>query len=566
MNLLLRELDKSSKFSDVLKNIENKKSPIAISGLTSVAEASIITSILEKTKRPILLITYNEIQAQNLVSDFKFFTDKVEYLPKKEIVTYDYVAESKNLPYERIEVLNKIYKNQNIIIVTSIEAIKQKIIPKETLFRNVLNFKVGDRCNLEELKQKLVNLGYERFELIDGRGEFSIRGGIIDISMNDTIGVRIELWGDEIDSIRNFNIISQRSINNIEKIEIFPAHEYILENPIEDVEKKIKQQVYAEVIEEKVENDLEQIRNGNYISKIDRYFNSFYKTGETILEYLNNEYLVFVDELNKITGRSENIELDNENIIKALVEKNRIIPDAIKDYIGTEEFNLKLQKYQTIYLEKLDNIFKNGIEQYDFKYKELNYFKSGIDLFINDILNFKKENKKVYVVVETKEKADKIAKLLEENDILSIYQEDLNQTIITKDIGTVIITKGKLSKGFFSYDLNQIVIVANDLVEVQRRSKKRKNETFKQGEKVVFADLKIGDYVVHRRYGIGVYIGVNTIKADGTTRDYIKLKYSGDDILYIPTNSLDEIRKYVGGEEINLKLNKLGSKEQLLKN
>ena len=566
MNLLLRELDKSSKFSDVLKNIENKKSPIAISGLTSVAEASIITSILEKTKRPILLITYNEIQAQNLVSDFKFFTDKVEYLPKKEIVTYDYVAESKNLPYERIEVLNKIYKNQNIIIVTSIEAIKQKIIPKETLFRNVLNFKVGDRCNLEELKQKLVNLGYERFELIDGRGEFSIRGGIIDISMNDTIGVRIELWGDEIDSIRNFNIISQRSINNIEKIEIFPAHEYILENPIEDVEKKIKQQVYAEVIEEKVENDLEQIRNGNYISKIDRYFNSFYKTGETILEYLNNEYLVFVDELNKITGRSENIELDNENIIKALVEKNRIIPDAIKDYIGTEEFNLKLQKYQTIYLEKLDNIFKNGIEQYDFKYKELNYFKSGIDLFINDILNFKKENKKVYVVVETKEKADKIAKLLEENDILSIYQEDLNQTIITKDIGTVIITKGKLSKGFFSYDLNQIVIVANDLVEVQRRSKKRKNETFKQGEKVVFADLKIGDYVVHRRYGIGVYIGVNTIKADGTTRDYIKLKYSGDDILYIPTNSLDEIRKYVGGEEINLKLNKLGSKDQLLKN
>lgn len=561
MNLLLRELDKSSKFSDVLKNIENKKSPIAISGLTSVAEASIITSILEKTKRPILLITYNEIQAQNLVSDFKFFTDKIAYLPKKEIVTYDYVAESKNLPYERIEVLNKIYKNQNIIIVTSIEAIKQKIIPKETLFRNVLNFKVGDRCNLEELKQKLVNLGYERFELIDGRGEFSIRGGIIDISINDTIGVRIELWGDEIDSIRNFNIISQRSINNIEKIEIFPAHEYILENPIEDVEKKIKQQVYAEVIEEKVENDLEQIRNGNYISKIDRYFNSFYKTGETILEYLNNEYLVFVDELNKITGRSENIELDNENIIKALVEKNRIIPDAIKDYIGTEEFNLKLQKYQTIYLEKLDNIFKNGIEQYDFKYKELNYFKSGIDLFINDILNFKKENKKVYVVVETKEKADKIAKLLEENDILSIYQEDLNQTIITKDIGTVIITKGKLSKGFFSYDLNQIVIVANDLVEVQRRSKKRKNETFKQGEKVVFADLKIGDYVVHRRYGIGVYIGVNTIKADGTTRDYIKLKYSGDDILYIPTNSLDEIRKYVGGEEINLKLNKLGSKD-----
>ena len=120
---------------------------------------------------------------------------------------------------------------------------------------------------------------------------------------------------------------------------------------------------------------------------------------------------------------------------------------------------------------------------------------------------------------------------------------------------------GNITKGFYSFDLNQIVIVASELVDATRRTKKRKTENFKQGEKVVFADLKVGDYVVHRKYGIGIYIGVNTIKADGTTRDYIKLKYSDDDILYIPTNSLDEIRKYVGGEEINLKLNKLGSKD-----
>ena len=561
MNLIQKELEKSSKFTDFINNIENKKSPIAISGLTGVAEASIIAKCLEETKRPILVITYNDIQAQTLVNDLKFFTEDVAYLPKKEIITYDYVAESKNLPYERIEILNKIYKKQKTIIVTSVETIKQKIISKEALYKNTLGFKVGDRCDLELLKQKLIDLGYQRFDLIDGRGEFSVRGGIIDISTTENTGIRIELWGDEIDSIRHFNIISQRSIDNIEKVEIFPAHEYILETKIEDVTKNISQNVYSETISEKVEEDLEKIRNGEYISKIDRYFNAFYKKQETILEYLDDKYLVFVDEFNKIKQRSENIEQDNENTIKALIEKDRIIPDALKNYVDTENIEQNIEKHQTIYLDKLDDRFKNGIESYDFKYKELNYFKSGIDLFINDINNFKKQNKKVYIVVDTKEKAEKIKKMLTEYDILSIYYEKLNKTVINQDNNAVIITLGKISKGFYSIDLNQVVMLASELVDGTRTIKKRKSETFKQGEKVVFADLKVGDYVVHRRYGIGIYIGVNTITADGTTRDYLKLKYAGDDILYIPTNALDEIRKYVGGEEIGLKLNKLGSKD-----
>ena len=561
MNLILKELDKSLKFNDLMKNIENKKSPIAISGLTGVSETSILSAISERTKRPILLVTYNELEAQKLVKDFSFFTDKAVFLPKKEIITYDYIAESKNLPYERIDILNKIYKNKNIIVVTSIEALKQKIISKEELYKNTLKLKIGDICDLEVLKQKLVDLGYARFELIDGRGEFSIRGGIIDIAITETKGVRIELWGDEIDSIRHFNIISQRSIDTIEKIEIFPAHEYILETKIEKVIDNIKINNYPENLIEKVENDLEQIRNGEYISKIDRYFDSFYKNQETILDFFNNNCLIFIDELNKVEQRSKNIELDNKNTIDALIEKERIVPDVLKNYMGIEEIEEKIQKHQTILLDKLDNNYNGGIEKYNFNYKELSYFKTGIDLFINDIKNFKKNKKKIYIVVETKEKAEKIKKLLEEYEIISIYQEKLNQTIIKQDTDTITITLGKISKGFFSLDLNQIVIEANDLVEATRKTKKRKNTTFNQSEKVVYADLKVGDYVVHRKYGIGIYIGVNTIKADGITRDYIKIKYAGNDILYTPTNSLDEIRKYVGGEEQGLKLNKLGSKD-----
>lgn len=187
MNTILDELEKSHKFIELKDNIRNKKSPIAISGLTALSEAMIISKITENTKSPILLVTYNEVQAKNLVNDFKFFTDKAIFLPKKEIVTYDYVAESKNLLYERIEVLNKIYDNKNCIIVTSIEAVNQKIILKDNLYRNAMSLKVGDICKIEDLKEKLIKLGYERFDLIDGRGEFSVRGGIIDISINNNM-------------------------------------------------------------------------------------------------------------------------------------------------------------------------------------------------------------------------------------------------------------------------------------------------------------------------------------------------------------------------------------------
>ena len=560
MNILVKSLEKSLKFNDFLEQLKNKKGPVEISGLTDVLNSEILTSALENLKRPVFLITYNEIQAQKLYKDLKFFTDKVNFLPKKEIITYDYIAESKDLPYERIEILNKIYENQKTIIIASTETIKQKMISKKALYKDVINLKIGDRCDLEELKQRLINLGYQRFELIDGRGQFSIRGGIIDISLNETIGIRIELWGDEVDSIRNFNIISQRSIENKEKVKIYPAYEYILDESLEKVINNIKSNIYPEILAEKVESDIERISEGDYLNKIDRYFDSFYKEQETILDYISYDSIIFIDEFSKILARSKNIEEDNENIIKALIEKERITPESIKNYLTTAEMQLKLLEHQCVYLNKFDTMRKSNI-QYQFNAKELNYYKSGIELFVNDIQKFTNDKQNVYIVVDSKEKTDKIKKLLEQNEIVSIYQEKLDQTIVNKSTNTVFITIGKLSGGFFSYDLNQVLIEASELVEVQRKAKRRKNETFNKSEKVVFADLKIGDYVVHRRYGIGIYIGVNTIKADGITRDYIKIKYKNDDVLYIPTNSLDEVRKYVGGEELNLKLNKLGSKD-----
>ena len=561
MNLLLKDLDKSKKYKDLICSIKNNKSPIEISGLSAFAEVEILVDIFEKTKKSIFLITYNEIQAKKFVNDIKFFTSKVLFLPKKEIVNYDYIAKSQDILFERINVLNKIYKNEPIIIVTCIETVKQQIPSKEILYKNILNFKVGAIYNLEEIKQKLINLGYERFDLIDGRGEFSLRGDILDISIGNSTGIRIEFWGDEIDSIRYFNIVTQRSTENLQEIQIFPAFEYSIDNSIDQVIKRINSKKYTEKLNTKIEKDIEEIKNGNYLSKIDRYFNSFYDTKESVLEYLNENYLIFIDEKNKILQRDENINKDKINTIEALTQKEMIISDSIENYITIDEVEKIINKFQKIYINNFDIPENNSIENYNFKARELNFYKGELEIFIKDIKKFKSRNNKIYIVTETIEKAEKINKLLQENEILSIILNNSNETILTKNNGSVYITIGKISSGFDSEELNQSVINADELVSSSKTYNKRKNETFKQSEKIVFADLRIGDYVVHRRYGIGIYIGVNTITADKITRDYIKIKYSGDDVLYIPTNSLDEVRKYIGGEEKELKLNKLGSKD-----
>ncbi len=244
MNTIIGELGKSKKFIDLSKQIQLKQSPISISGLTSVGMAQMAVAINGYNKKPILFVTYNEIQAKKLLENIKFFEkEKVVFFPKKEIVTYDYIAESKDLPYERIETLNKIIENKNLIVVTTIEALMQKLPSKDILYKDILEFKVGDICNLEDIKRKLVNLGYSRYDLVEGKGQFSIRGGIIDISIDEKIGIRIELWGDEVDSIRNFSISSQRSIGTLEKAKIYPAHEYVLEQSIENICKKIQSKI-----------------------------------------------------------------------------------------------------------------------------------------------------------------------------------------------------------------------------------------------------------------------------------------------------------------------------------
>ena len=615
-NEIIQSLQELDKFKELAEQINCKKTPINISGLVFVGKSHIISSLKEEIKRPICVITYNELQAKNMVKDLRYFTDKVEYFGKREIASYDYVSESKDLPFARIDVLNKL-KNKDVnIVVTTIEAIMQSMIPEKVLYKNILTFTVGNmfestgfsgKKNLNNLKKLLLLMGYERNDLVEARGQFSIRGGIVDIGLTEKTGIRIEFWGDEVDSIRYFGLASQRTTEMTDKITIYPAHEYILNyerdktkevetlpeyseivsNICKNIEEKYileKNKKMSSSIEnataisnakdtniyinekskEKVEVDIEAITNGEYISKIDKYFNEFYENVGTFLEYLPKNILLCIDENTKITQRAENILIENNNLIKSLVEKERFIPEGI---LNVSNFNINSwndihSEKQTIYLE--ENNRKTG-NKFEFNYRQINVYKSELEILKNDIEKWQKENKNIVVLTGGKEAAEKAKELVEfgdrsisDNSVASkpVPKGDKNVTSVT---GTKV-TTGGLSSGFECYDANLVVVSLAEAFEGDVK-KKKSSPTFRQGEKIVFADLKAGDYVVHKTHGIGEFVGVNTIEADGVTKDYIKIKYKNNDMLYVPTNNLDNVRKYIGGGDSAPTLNRLGSKE-----
>ena len=564
MNSLVKVVPNVKKYKTYLEDVKNKINPMMISGLTDSGKVHLAYSTYFYAERPICIVTYNELQAKKIIKDLAYFEDNVEYFPKKEILAYDYLTESKDSLFERIEVLNNIINKKAKVIVTTIEAVMQPMIAKETLYKNLLNLKVGQELNLDKLKETLINLGYERYDVIEGKGQFSIRGGIVDIAVNSKSGVRIELWGDEIDSIRKFNILTQRSTDMLEEISIYPAFEYVLENSIDQVCKKIEESKYAGVLNDIAEEDIEQIKSGDYISKIDKYFTFFYNKQESILDYLDKDCIVFLDEISKIKARSENIIKDNETILKGLVEKRKIpiqILEQTMDYIKIID---KTKEKQTIYLENKEIGFtdvqsmhakRNG---YSFSYREVNFFRSSMDLLFEELQKANKKSKQTVVLCGNYDNAKKLSKLLEEKNIKYTLDENLETDIVP---GVTVLTSGTISTGFESYDLNLLVISASELFVSREKKRTRLSQSFKEGETVIFSDLKIGDYVVHKTHGIGEYIGVNTIKADGVTKDYIKVKYKDNDILYVPISSLDNIRKYIGAEKGAPKINRLGSKD-----
>ena len=561
MNEIIKVLPNFKKYNSYIEDVKKGVSPIMLSGLTDVSKVHFAYSTNFYAEKPICIITYNELQAKKIMKDIAYFTNSIAYFPKREILGFDFDVESKDILYSRIDALNRIYKHKANVVITTIEAVSQKMVLKEVLYKNILELKNGDTINLEDIKKTLIALGYERTDIVEANSSFSVRGGIVDIAISEKTGVRIELWGDEITSIRNFEISSQKSVEKIEKVEIYPAHEFVLADSIENIVEKIK-------LEEDSEDDIELIKEGNYLSKIDRYFNAFYEKQATLLDYLDNDYLIFIDEIGKIKARIENVKKDSEGLIKSLIEKKRKVPQSLKNVGDYLEFLETVKGKQTIYLEKQDIGFvdkqsmhakRNG---YSFSYREVNFFRSSMDLCFEEIQKAINSKKTVVVLCGKEENIKKVKDLIDEKVVFP--KEKPKNPFLRKQevekIPEIIVVEGGLSSGFESFDFDLLVISLGEVFDPQKR-KKIIGKEFKQGETIIFSDLKPGDYIVHKTNGIGQFAGIDTIKTDGNTKDYIKIKYKDDGLLYIPTNSLDNIRKYIGVGDKAPKLSKLGSKE-----
>ena len=562
MNYILRDLASTQKYKSFKEKLKNNNYPVEISGLVPVAKTELIGALFEEERMPVCIITYNEMQAKELEKNLSYFAGKVEYFPKREISIYDYDAESNDIEYERIQVLNNIYKAKTKLVITTIEAIMQKMIAKESLYNTVLKLNLADTISHEELKRYLVQMGYKRVDLIENKGEFSIRGDILDIGLSDTEGVRIEFWGDDIDSIRKFKISSQRSTDMLKTVEIYPATEMILEDSIQNVCKRI------EALDNYSFEDLEIIQNGDYTTRIDKYFNEFYTKQANFLDYIPN-FTIFLDEPEKIKQRVEAIQKENENLIKALIEKERAVPESLhnlNDYI----FDFK----ETVNLYEQDTL-KN-----DFNTKEINLIKGDVKDLEERINEYVQNNKKVVILAGDKENTTKVLRALnnaseiladknatnQKNDLPNVRKFSGNQVAYADSLdnvnlkqGEVVVCEGALTTGFEDKDTN-LVVLSSDEFFYKNVKRKKVSDTFKNAEKIVFADLKVGDYIVHKNHGIGIFTGVNTIKVDGITKDFIQLKYRDGDILYVPTEDLDNVRKYIGAEG-HLQLNKLGTKD-----
>ncbi len=565
MNAFVKVLPKMKKFEQYIEDVKKANFPISLSGLSESQKAHFIYATRFYAEKPVVVVTYNEIERKKLLNDLQFFqTEDILVFPKREVVYYDIDTMNKDVSMERLNVFSKLYLQEAGVILTTIEALMQKTLPKLELFSKVIYLEVGATISLEQLKEQLNYLGYERTDMVEGRGQYSVRGGIVDVfPLTTKCPIRIEFWGDEIDSIRYFDAISQRSIDTISNATILPVEEFLVDSRrLEEIGNAILQK-YPHCIE-----DVEAIKNGNYLNKVQKYFEFFYEHTTSLFDYFSKDTILFVDEPVRLKSKCQSIEFENKELMEQYLEKYKVLPSYTNCMASFSEVAIALEDSNTISLERMNENMHAKRNGYSFNCREVGFFRGAVDLFIQEVQEARANEKRILILGGGNAKCKSIATMLLEHQIntqLIVSQEDdflLRSFEVEAKNVPVMIMPGSLSNGFEYEDLNLIVASGEGETPLKETKRSYKPKAFQEGKKVVFADLKVGDYVVHSTHGIGQYIGMHTLEVDNIRKDYMKIQYKDNDVLYIPTNQLENIRKYMaGGEEAHPKLNKLGSKD-----
>ncbi|WP_209454136.1 transcription-repair coupling factor [Thermoanaerobacterium butyriciformans] len=572
--MFVKPIENLKEIAEVDEAIEKDRMPLLIYGLTDSQKAHIAHYIIKKLNKKVLFITYDDVKARTIYEDLSSFLNGDAYLmPSRDALFYKVDASSLDLIGKRLIAVKKIIDDKPSAFVTSIDGVMNKVVSKDIFSRYRRKYKVGDIIDLDELSSSLVTMGYERVPMVEGKGQFSIRGGIIDFfSPMEDEGFRIELFDDVIDSIRSFDVFTQRSLNNLSEVELFPAREFILEdenikNGMENLSRNVNSYVSkikethsgrAEKIKKKFDEIMENISETKSVPNIGELISFFYDRLYSIVDYFDDAFVI-LDENVRVKERASNILTEFNENFKSLLLSGEVLPEQSNLLFSYDDILKKLSGKSLILMNTIvksdANIEVRSIV--NFVSRSMHPFHGKIELLVDDLKFYRKSGYKVVMLSSNLERGRMLRDSLISYglDVPIVDDEEYN----IPD-GGILIYPGTVSKGFEYVDAKFALI--SDVEIFGQSRKPRKSFKVKNGNRIKnFTELTVGSYVVHVNYGIGKYEGIEEITFDGVTKDYLKIKYAGDDKLFIPVDQLDLIQKYIGPEDKPPKLNKLGGNE-----
>ncbi|MBV4416692.1 transcription-repair coupling factor [Clostridium tyrobutyricum] len=574
LNGLIKPIKDSKEFKNIMNSVEDNNYPIGIVGISESGRSYLIDSVYNELNKSFLILTHSDMEARKLYEDLSFYETKVYYFPTKEVVFYNYNIEaiSGDLRWERLKVIRQMLNRGKKIIITCIEALSYTYIPVKLYKQYTFKLSVGKNLELNELSKSLIQSGYERVDVVNSKGQFSIRGGILDIYVPILAqAYRVELFGDEIESIRSFNTETQRSIEKVKSIEIFPAKEIILDNEkIENgckaiekdksliVEKleNVKDYDTKKNIDEIINRDLESLKESWSFETIDSFLPYFYDTPSLFLDYVK-DYLVILDDVNRCNGKLDSVYFEFEQNYRNTLEKGSVLPKQFELIVDKSKILENLKDRDIITMDAIPKSNKELVPKTIVEFSEitLNNYKDKMDLFIEDIKQKKLNGFKILILAGTRPRGERLAQTLRDRDIESTYKDNVDEI----KSGEIVITFGSQLNGFEYPDLKLSIISNRDAFGVSKRKKRKKSPRKGVGKITSFTELRPGDYVVHVNHGIGVYKGIKQLEVQGHKKDYLELMYYSDDKLYVPVEQFDMVQRYIGNEGKNPKINKLGS-------
>ena len=564
----LQELEEFQKIQQALK-----KQSIQVTGCIDAQKAHFIYAAGAAKKK--LIVTYSELRAKELCENYRLFDKNVLFYPAKDLIFYSADVQSNLLVQQRIRVLQKLMEEEEVTIVTTMGGIMDHLLPPEVFQKQVETVESDSEFDMELWKKKLTAMGYERVGQVEGSGQFAVRGGILDIfPLTEENPVRIELWGDEIDSIRSFDVESQRSIENLDSIRIYPACEFtaddgrikkglaVLEKEAKRLadqffqERKTEESARLKAFAEEVKQSLTQWKQMSVLDGLAPYF---YDRMVSFAEYFPKEALVVLDEPNRLWEEAQAIEKEFRESMTNRLEKGYVLPGQMNLLCESQTASEKLQKHRCMGLCMLEAAGPQWhfAEHFSIDVRSVNTYNNSFELLVKDLQQWKKKGERVILLCASRTRAKRLAEDLRDHELRAFYSEDADRIV---QRGEIMLLYGSAHRGY-EYPLIKFLVISESDI-FGKEKKKRKKIRHYEGKTIhSFSELSVGDYVVHENHGLGIYRGIEKIEVDKVTKDYMKVEYAGGSNLYVPATQLDVIQKYADSQAKRPKLNKLGTQE-----